>query len=110
MTTHYAQPVSSVFPGATISGRFRLERLVGRGSMGSVWLARHLALDVDVAVKFIDPAFRDEKDHRVRFALEAQSAARISSPHVVNVLDFGEEGSGRLYIAMEYLQGEDAGK
>jgi len=100
----------SVFPGATISGRFRLERLLGRGSMGSVWLARHLMLDVDVAVKFIDAAFRDQKDHRSRFALEAQAAARINSPHVVNVLDFGAESSGRLYIAMEYLQGEDLNK
>ncbi len=103
-------PAPSIFPGATISGRFRLERLLGRGSMGSVWLARHLTLDVDVAVKFIDAAFRDQKDHRGRFALEAQAAARINSPHVVNVLDFGAEASGRLYIAMEYLQGEDVGK
>jgi serine/threonine-protein kinase len=78
--------------------------------MGSVWLARHLALDVDVAVKFIDAAFRDLQDHRGRFTLEAQAAARINSPHVVNVLDFGAEDSGRLYIAMEYLQGEDLGK
>jgi serine/threonine protein kinase len=78
--------------------------------MGSVWLARHLTLDVDVAVKFIDAAFRDQKDHRNRFALEAQAAARINSPHVVNVLDFGAETSGRLYIAMEYLQGEDVSK
>ncbi len=100
----------SIFPGATISGRFRLDRLLGRGSMGSVWLARHLMLDVDVAVKFIDAAFRDQKDHRGRFALEAQAAARINSPHVVNVLDFGAESSGRLYIAMEYLQGEDLNK
>lgn len=100
----------SIYPGATISGRFRLERVLGRGSMGSVWLARHLTLDVDVAVKFIDAAFRDQKDHRGRFALEAQAAARINSPHVVSVLDFGAEASGRLYIAMEYLEGEDVGK
>jgi eukaryotic-like serine/threonine-protein kinase len=105
-----SESAPSIFPGATISGRFRLERLLGRGSMGSVWLARHLTLDVDVAVKFIDAAFRDQKDHRSRFALEAQAAARINSPHVVNVLDFGAETSGRLYIAMEYLQGEDVGK
>jgi len=105
-----SESMPSIFPGATISGRFRLERLLGRGSMGSVWLARHLTLDVDVAVKFIDAAFRDQKDHRSRFALEAQAAARINSPHVVNVLDFGAEASGRLYIAMEYLQGEDVSK
>jgi serine/threonine protein kinase len=105
-----SERLPSIFPGATIAGRFRLERLLGRGSMGSVWLARHLTLDVDVAVKFIDAAFRDQKDHRGRFALEAQAAARINSPHVVNVLDFGTEDSGRLYIAMEYLEGEDLGK
>lgn len=103
-----ANKTPSVFPGATISGRFRIERLLGRGSMGSVWLARHLALDVDVAVKFIDAAFRNQHDHRSRFVLEAQAAARINSPHVVNVLDFGEDGD-RLYIAMEYLVGEDLG-
>ncbi len=96
----------SIFPGATISGRFRIDRLLGRGSMGAVWLARHLTLDVDVAVKFIDAAFRNEADHRTRFVHEAQSAARINSPHVVSVLDFGED-EGRLYIAMEYLVGED---
>ncbi len=105
-----SEPAPSIFPGATISGRFRLVRLLGRGSTASVWLARHLALDVDVAVKFIDAAYRDHKDHRARFALEAQAAARISSPHVVSVLDFGAEVSGRLYIATEYLQGEDLGK
>ena len=104
-----AKASPSVFPGTTISGRFRIERLLGRGSMGSVWLARHLTLDVDVAVKFIDAAFRDQSDHRGRFALEAQSAASINSPHVVSVLDFGEDG-GRQYIAMEFLDGEDLGR
>jgi serine/threonine-protein kinase len=103
-----AKASASIYPGATISGRFRIERLLGRGAMGSVWLARHLALDVDVAVKFIDGAFRNEVGHRGRFVLEAQSAARIHSPHVVNVLDFGED-DGRLYIAMEFLSGEDLG-
>ncbi len=103
-----AKASASIFPGATISGRFRVERLLGRGAMGSVWLARHLTLDVDVAVKFIDGAFRNEIGHRGRFVLEAQSAARIQSPHVVSVLDFGED-DGRLYIAMEYLSGEDLG-
>jgi serine/threonine protein kinase len=103
-----AKASASIFPGATISGRFRVERLLGRGAMGSVWLARHLALDVDVAVKFIDGAFRNETGHRSRFVLEAQSAARIHSPHVVNILDFGED-DGRLYIAMELLSGEDLG-
>lgn len=77
--------------------------------MGAVWRARHLALDVDVAVKFIDAALRDEHNHRARFVREAQSAARITSPHVVNVLDFGED-DGRLYLAMEYLDGEDLGR
>jgi eukaryotic-like serine/threonine-protein kinase len=99
----------SIFPGATISGRFRIDRLLGRGAMGAVWRARHLALDLDVAVKFIDGALRHEKGHRLRFVHEAQSAARIASPHVVNVLDFGED-EGRLYLAMEYLDGEDLGR
>ena len=80
-----AKASPSVFPGTTISGRVRVERLLGRGAMGSVWLARHLTLDVDVAVKFIDAAFRDQSDHRGRFALEARNrrVLRRCCQHIV---------------------------
>lgn len=93
-------------PGVVIFERFRLERLLGRGGMGSVWLARHLTLDVPCAVKFIEEELGENKDLRSRFAREAKAAAQIKSPNVVRILDYGVF-EDTPYIAMEYLEGED---
>ena len=92
-------------PGMTIADRFELLRPLGRGTMGSLWVAHHKSLDVDVALKFIDPDLVDRADLRSRFAQEAMAAARIRSPHVVSVLDFGEAEGSQPYIAMELLEG-----
>ncbi|MFS8068085.1 MAG: serine/threonine-protein kinase, partial [Byssovorax sp.] len=86
----------------------RLERLIGRGGMGSVWAARHLQLDTLIAIKFID-AVTDIGDARVRFEREARAAAQLRSPHVVQILDHGIDDE-RPYIAMELLEGEDLGE
>jgi eukaryotic-like serine/threonine-protein kinase len=94
-------------PGQVIAGRFCLTRLLGKGGMGSVWVARHLTLNVDVALKFIDAAVARRGDVLSRFAQEAQAAAQVKSPHVVQVLDYGADSLGRPYIAMELLQGEE---
>ncbi|HEU4533200.1 MAG TPA: serine/threonine-protein kinase [Polyangiaceae bacterium] len=100
-------PGTALAPGRLIAGRFRLERLLGKGGMGSVWVARHLNLDVDVALKFIDPATEQLDDAAQRFAREAMAGAMVKSPHVVNVIDFGADAFGRPYLAMELLQGEE---
>jgi len=91
--------------GTIVAERFRVVRELGRGGMGSVWLAHHLSLDVPCAVKFVDeeltaPALRQ------RFEAEARAAARLKGPHVVQILDYGV-WEGRPYIAMELLEGED---
>lgn len=97
--------------GSVISGRFRLDRELGRGGMGTVWEARHLALETQVAIKFLKSELSQRQDIRVRFAREATSAARIRSSNVVSVLDSGftEEGD-YAFIVMELLLGEDLGK
>jgi serine/threonine-protein kinase len=89
-----------------IAERFRLIRLLGQGGMGSVWLAHHITLDVECALKFIhaDAAALDEV--RGRFEREARAAAKLRSPHIVQILDHGE-WEGAPYIAMELLLGED---
>jgi serine/threonine-protein kinase len=92
--------------GQVIGGRFRLERALAIGGMGSVWLAYHLKLDLSVAVKFMDPELADSGSARARFEREARSAAMIKSPHVVQVLDYGVH-EDVPYIAMELLEGED---
>jgi serine/threonine-protein kinase len=92
--------------GREVAGRFRLVRELGRGGMGTVWLAHQKALDVPCAVKFIDPEKADAAELRARFEREARAAARINSPHVVQILDYGN-CDGVAYIAMGLLEGED---
>jgi len=87
-------------------GKFEILRLLGKGAMGEVHLGRDPLLGREVAIKVIqqDTAFGSEA--KARFAREAQAAASLSHPNVVTVFEFGED-EGLLYLAMEYLQGED---
>jgi serine/threonine-protein kinase len=98
---------SSLLPDAVIGNRFRLVRKLGAGAMGSVWVARHLTLGVDVAVKFIDDSLLFRPEVRTRFAQEAMAAAKIRGRHVVGILDYGADEGQQPYIAMELLHGED---
>ena len=81
-----------------------LEKPLAHGGMGSVWRARHVDLDVLVAVKFMDEAVASTEAGRARFEREAKSAAQLHSPHVVQILDHGVH-EGIPYIAMELLEG-----
>jgi eukaryotic-like serine/threonine-protein kinase len=92
--------------GQVIQGRYRLVRVLGKGGMGSVWLAEHLSLHTPVAIKLIDFEAAKNPSARSRFDREAQVAARIKSAHVVKVLDHGVTEEGLPYIAMECLTGE----
>jgi len=95
--------------GTILSNRYRLIRQLGRGGMGSVWVAEHLTLKSEVAVKLIDPAIAESPEALGRFMREAQASAALRSPHVVQVLDYGADG-GVPFIAMELLQGESLGQ
>ncbi|AKT39276.1 serine/threonine-protein kinase [Chondromyces crocatus] len=92
-------------PGSLISGRYRLEQIIGRGGMGAVWLARDTTLDIDVALKLIRRD-RAAPEARVRLLQEARAAARIGHPSIVRIFDFGETPSGDPFIVMELLRGE----
>jgi len=92
-------------PGTVILGRYRLESILGKGGMGSVWRAEHLQLRSPVAVKLLDAAISNNQQMLARFMREAQSAAALRSPHVVQIFDHGVE-DGTAFIAMELLQGE----
>jgi eukaryotic-like serine/threonine-protein kinase len=100
----------ALLPGSIISGRFRLHRLLGRGGMATVWQAFHLNLNIDVAIKFLEPRWSGSEEVRSRFAQEATAIAKVRSPHVVHVLDYGFTEQGRLFIVMELLEGEDLGQ
>lgn len=92
--------------GMIIADRYRVERLIGQGGMGSVWAARHLSLDQTVAIKFIHPKLLGSSQALRRFDTEAKAAARIRSRHAVAVFDHGVAANEQPYIVMEYLEGE----
>ncbi|MEO7097535.1 MAG: protein kinase, partial [Polyangiales bacterium] len=94
-------------PGQMLTPTLRLVRQLGRGGMGSIWIADHLALETPVAVKFMAPELVANSEVRARFAREAAAASQVKSPHVVQMLDHGVTPDGVPFIAMELLQGED---
>ncbi len=104
--TKSAQSVTDTVAVDTVANRYRLERKIGAGGMGSVWLAHDLLLDATCAVKIIDRDKAADEEIRMRFAREAKASAQLRSPHVVDVFDYGE-WAGTHYIAMEFLEGED---
>lgn len=87
-------------------GKYRLEAKIGQGAMGEVYRAHDTALGRDVAVKTILANMGSDDTLRKRFLREAQSAARLNHPNIIKVYDFGEQ-HGRLYMAMELLEGHD---
>jgi serine/threonine-protein kinase len=95
--------------GVIIAGKYRLERPLATGGMGSVWVGRHAHLDTPVAIKFMDAPSASSPVARARFEREAKSAAALRNRHVVQVLDYGVEGDAP-YLVMELLNGEDLSK
>jgi eukaryotic-like serine/threonine-protein kinase len=89
-----------------IAGKYRLEHELGAGAMGTVWLATHMTLGQQVAVKLISRQLANSKEARLRFDTEAKSAAKLRSRFAVQVYDNGETEDGTPYIVMEYLEGE----
>src|SRR5215208_5063676 len=85
---------------------YRVESIAGRGGMGVVYLATDLALERPVALKLIAADLAEDGDFRARFKRESRIAASIRHPNVITVFRAGEE-DGRLYIAMEYVEGTD---
>ncbi|MFO0601562.1 MAG: DUF3160 domain-containing protein [Polyangiales bacterium] len=93
--------------GRVIAGRYALDRLLGKGGMGLVFEARHVAVGRRVAVKILRPEYARSDEAVARFHREAKAAASVGSPHIVEVIDFGFSEEGGAYLAMELLEGED---
>src|SRR5688500_10206322 len=92
-----------------VAGRYSLDRELGRGGMGVVFLARDVALDRPVAIKLLPPALAAEPEGRARFLREARTAARLSHPHIVPI-HAGEERDGLVYFVMAFVDGETLGE
>ena len=91
-------------PGRILAGKYRLGERLGDGGMGAVYRAEHLVLQAPVAIKVIEREVADEGT-KARFMREAQAAAALRSPHVVQILDYGTEGDFP-FMVMELLEGE----
>jgi serine/threonine protein kinase len=88
-----------------VEGAYALEGEIGRGGMGVVFLARDLALKRRVAIKVLPPELAFRQEIKTRFTREAQTAARLSHPHIVPIHTVGDEG-GLVYFVMGYVDGE----
>lgn len=93
--------------GDVVSGKYRVERMIGSGGMGFVVAARHLALDEPVALKFLLSHQSQNREVVERLMREARATFRLRSIHSVRVHDVGELPEGHLYIVMELLEGRD---
>ncbi len=96
------------YVGQTLDEKYRLERLLGQGGMGAVYLATHLGTERFVALKLIMPQFMRNEEFVERFKREARAAGRLRHPNVVDVTDFGFARAGKesvAYLVMEYLDG-----
>ncbi|MCR9160099.1 MAG: protein kinase domain-containing protein [Nannocystaceae bacterium] len=92
-------------PGTLIGRRYALERQLGRGSNGNVWLAKDQLLDKSVALKVLDPELAKNRDTVRRFLREVALAHAVTHPHVVRIYDTGEQ-DGLPYFTMEYIKGQ----
>src|SRR6186997_1866111 len=93
---------------AALAGEYSLQRELGRGGMGIVYLARDVQLDRDVAIKVLPSHLAATDVSRERFVREARTAAGLSHPHIVPIHRVGEAG-GFVFFVMSYIEGETLG-
>src|SRR5690349_14183214 len=95
----------STLLGTSLNGRYRLEARIGSGGMSTVYRALDVTLERRVAVKLMNREVATDSDQLERFRREARAVAQLSHPHIVGVIDAGED-DGRPYIVLEYVEGE----
>src|SRR5213078_4071485 len=95
----------STILGTTLSGRYRLEARIGSGGMSTVYRALDETLQRQVAIKLLNREVASDSDQLERFRREARAVAQLSHPHIVGVIDAGED-EGRPYIVFEYVEGQ----
>lgn len=102
-------PNGGLEPGVLLLGKYRVDRILGRGGMGCVAAVRNEDLGELFAIKVLLPEIAGRVGAVERFVREARAAARLKTPHVVRVYDVGKLDDGAPYMLMEYLEGKDLG-
>ncbi len=93
--------------GSTIAQRYQLSRLVGEGAMGQVYEAEHTYIHKRVAIKLLHSHVAKNQEVIKRFHQEARATSAINHPNIVKVEDFGSDSDGSVFLAMEWLEGEN---
>jgi predicted Ser/Thr protein kinase len=91
--------------GSVVDGRFTTKGLLGKGGMGTVYLAEQHSMGREIALKVLKPELSNNVEVVKRFLREARLASQLTSPHTISLYDFGRSEDGVLYIAMERLKG-----
>ncbi|MGN6107276.1 MAG: serine/threonine-protein kinase, partial [Kofleriaceae bacterium] len=91
--------------GFVLADKYRVVRQIGRGGMGVVYEAEHVALGKRVAIKLMLEKYADDAEAIARFQREALAASRIGNPHIIDVSDIGTAPDGRSFVVMELLTG-----
>src|SRR4029077_15378593 len=105
--TSYLPPQGDPLLGQTLAGRYQIQRKLGEGGMGAVYLATHNVLEKQVALKILHGEFARKPDLVERFMQEAKAASRIRHENVIDISDFGQTPDGLVFFAMELLKGHD---
>jgi serine/threonine-protein kinase len=105
--TSYLPPQTDPLLGQTLVGRYLIQKKLGEGGMGAVYLATHNLLEKQVALKVLHGEFARKPDLVERFMQEAKSASRIRHENVIDISDFGTTSEGLVFFAMELLKGHD---
>jgi len=92
--------------GSIVADRYHIEKKLGQGGMGAVYLGTHVKMGRQSAIKVMTQAMVNDPEAIARFNREAANAARINHPNVCAIYDFGETQDGLIYLAMEFIEGE----
>jgi serine/threonine protein kinase len=93
--------------GTTVSGRYRIDSVLGEGGMGTVYAAEHTLMRKRVAIKVLHPDMGRVPDMVARFEREAMAAGHIDHPNIAAATDFGQLDDGSLFLVLEYVEGEN---
>ena len=98
---------ATIREGEVLGDRYRVIRRLGKGGMGEVFLAEHIAIGRMVAIKTLSATQQDKPDLARRFMQEARTASKVRHANIVDITDFGHTEAGAPFFVMEYLEGQD---